>query len=664
MIDSITQPTVSPRQRISAARKGHLIEWLLAFSVIAAGTAVRMRYLDASPFWVDEAESSINALTILQNGYPTDSYLGMPIYENTYLRAWPESSEYEFRDSSYSENHFAIYHGWLPLYSIAGSFALLGIRPDVADASRSPKHTLAEEKRRTKAGRLPGVLFGSLFLLALFVGGRVFYGRDAGWAALILGSVNPYHIELSRQARYYSAQLTLTTACCIVLWLLVREGKWKHVYLVAVCFILLFHTHLLSFLTAVIMFVLLTPFIIRRNSDWVRKISAVAALVAIGTVPWIIITEFYRDQSRIPRAWTLLNLPVDLFRYPPIKMWALVIGTMIAMLSAWIVLLNPRVSYRISSPFRQLWPVLLFLAGWGICGYAVFLTCMPAVSFTNTRLNLSYWGPLFLLGSAMSAAVARALAPRISIIVSPAVMFLLYMSGGHNLEFVKPPGGYGWPTYTAIFNELSARGVDSKTKIYAAPNDHLTLTFYSGLPIQDITPVRKSFLDSYRGNIVYIDPRISVYTGLLTPERVQEAAFRYGQTMSRHTAERWSLLLSTRHYRETMTQIIDPGETPELETLPPFAQELLIAQDSEVESVFSNFGYELVTRGFKISDWSDWCRVLKYRYVDPESRRGIRANYADRFRGAGAVILALPAPVAIYYSSWPRDAGPGTFTVR
>ena len=80
--------------------------------------------------WVDEAETSINALTILEHGYPTDHYMGMPIYENTLIQSWPNNEEYEFKDFSYSDRGMAIYHGWLPMYAIAFSQWLMGIQPD------------------------------------------------------------------------------------------------------------------------------------------------------------------------------------------------------------------------------------------------------------------------------------------------------------------------------------------------------------------------------------------------------------------------------------------------------------------------------------------------------------------------------------------------------
>src|SRR6185312_2437432 len=246
-----------------SARKRQVIEASLVALVLVAAFVIRMLYLDERPFWVDEAESSINALTILENGYPTDAYLGIPIYENTLIQPWPGNAEYEFRDLSYSDKHVAVYHGWLPLYAIAGSFVLHGITPDDANGARSVKHDLGERKRRTRAARLPSVLFGVLFLAVVFAGGRWLYGADAAWAGLVVGSIYPYHLTISRQARYYSAEVALTTACAVSLWFFVKDCKWKHVYLAAVAFILLFHTHLLSFFAAGLVCLLVAPLIVR-----------------------------------------------------------------------------------------------------------------------------------------------------------------------------------------------------------------------------------------------------------------------------------------------------------------------------------------------------------------------------------------------------------------
>ena len=84
------------------------------FACVIFATILRLSFVDRRQLSVDEAESSINALTILEQGYPTDCYLGLPIYENVLLTPTPHDEEYEFKDSSYSDKGIAIYHGWLP----------------------------------------------------------------------------------------------------------------------------------------------------------------------------------------------------------------------------------------------------------------------------------------------------------------------------------------------------------------------------------------------------------------------------------------------------------------------------------------------------------------------------------------------------------------------
>src|SRR5215469_8555476 len=105
---------------------------LLVLLLIGVGVLLRIRNLSNSFLWSDEAESAINALTILEHGVPTDKYLGLPIFENTLTRPWADSREYEFKDTSYSDRGVAVYHGWLPLYTMAASFKIFGIAPDKA----------------------------------------------------------------------------------------------------------------------------------------------------------------------------------------------------------------------------------------------------------------------------------------------------------------------------------------------------------------------------------------------------------------------------------------------------------------------------------------------------------------------------------------------------
>jgi hypothetical protein len=518
------------------------------------------------------------------------------------------------------------------------------------------KHDLAERKRRTRAARLPGAVFGTVFLLIVFAGGKMLYGRDAAWAALIVGCIHPFHISMSRQARYYSPQIALTTACCVVLWLLLKECKWKHVLLSAVLFVLLFHTHLLSFIDGAVIAALIAPWIIRRHVFAIRKLAALAALVAAGTVPWVLATGFYHHQGRIPRTWPLLHLPADLLRYPPLKLPNILWGVAVVSLAGWVVLGRARIASRIRDPIAQLAPVVALFGLWAACAYFLFLGFIPAVSFSSSRLNLSYWGPLFLLASIICTSLARIAAPRFSGVLAPVIMLLLFYANGNELEFRPGNLGETWEQQSAVFTYLDSMRLDGASRIYAAPNSHLVLSFYSGLPIQSIFPVRKSFLDSYRGDVVYIDGPATDGPEVLSPDRIRLAALRYGKAVSPAEAERWSVLLRSRNYRAAMAHTVGVGAAEPVEAAPEFARELIRENDRLVRSGFLASDMELFTRGFDLRNWSDWRTVVEYRYVDPRARWGPAANYAERLRGSRAVLL-FRSGTACYRSQW-RPPGP------
>jgi len=50
---------------------------------------LRLWKLDEGPLFIDEAESCLNGLTILEHGVPADHYLGLPLFENTLTEPWP-----------------------------------------------------------------------------------------------------------------------------------------------------------------------------------------------------------------------------------------------------------------------------------------------------------------------------------------------------------------------------------------------------------------------------------------------------------------------------------------------------------------------------------------------------------------------------------------------
>src|SRR5205823_1428154 len=88
-------------------------------------------------------------------------------------------------------------------------------------------------------------------------------------------------------------------------------------------------------------------------------------------------------------------------------------------------------------------------------------------------------------------------------------------------------------------------------KIYCTPNDHLVISYYTGLPIGSVAAVRKSFLDTYPGQVVVIEtgPRYEFADW----EDVQQIATADGVYLTDDQARRWAALLSTHWVRTELT---------------------------------------------------------------------------------------------------------------
>ena len=132
-------------------------EKALAGALVLLALVLRGAWLGSPLLWIDEAESAINALTIVDHGVPVDHHLGLPLYENTLVRPWPESAEYEFRDLSYSDRGLAVYHSWLPLYAIAGALRLAGVTPQAARLGTPPAGRIEGGARLVDGGPAPPV---------------------------------------------------------------------------------------------------------------------------------------------------------------------------------------------------------------------------------------------------------------------------------------------------------------------------------------------------------------------------------------------------------------------------------------------------------------------------------------------------------------------------
>ena len=609
---------------------------MLLLSCLLAATAVRLAFINSEPLWVDEAESSINALTILERGYPSDRYLGLPIYENVLLTTSPDSEEYEFKDSSYSDRGMAIYHGWLPLYSIAAADAFAGIRPDVDDG-RPPvvRHTSQELTRRTIVPRAPSIVFAVLFLWSIYRLARTISGGDTAWSVLMAASFAQPIVWFGWQARYYSATLAFTALSGLAIWMFTRRGSWRDSVLTGLALVLLFHTHSLSFLILTGVLLVNAPIGLGRPR-WISKLLLTAAIVACGVVPWMYWTNYFHAATRIPSAWPLLAFPSDFISwFVERKAFVAIIGLILLLPLLAAIFPRWRFGRRVLAAASDK-PAFYFTLTWFVIAYLAFMFLIPAASFLPARLMLVVAVPGYLLFALCIAVAARTMTPRFAVLVSP--LIVIAFLGLRGTATIKASHVEGERGLEAVLEAASRWTLAPGTKLYAWPNDNLLLTYYSGLPVQSIAPVRKAFLDTYPGDIIFLEagkpyielPASEVRTiarqrGVeLSPEEARQTSFRiqrYGarQYLQDHVADIWPPP--------------EPAQQIDHALLAQYKEQTrLIGEERAVEF--------LLLRGFPppLALTEKWLPVF-YRYVDPEKRLGDRLNYRDRIRGATGIVL-------------------------
>jgi hypothetical protein len=522
----------------------------------------------------DEAESGINALTILEHGIPVRNYLGMPVYENTLVKPWPDNSEYEFRDSSYSDRGIAIYHGWLPLYVMAATFRATGVRPDLPQDRPRVMHDEPEMRARTRAARLPAVLFAGVFLAAVYAAGCVMSGRIAGASAMAIAAFAAPCVEYGRQARYYSAALAFGTLAFLALWQLTRRGTWGSYGFWASSLLLLFFSYAVAFAAALGAWLVVMPWALRRP-DAVRKSLVAVALLTVAIVPWLVLTGAIHNHTGIPPARSLLVFPRD---YAAYLAEHLPLGIGLGLIGLWLGMLaiaGPRLANRFVLPFQARLPAAAFALTWVLIGFLAFVLVVPASSLFMGRVKLGTVGPVIVLVGILLEAGARAIAPtRIGWLPVLAAVAMVVVSFGALRKMISP---LRWrePGFRFV-EEFPGLNAERGTKIYALPLDNLALTFAAGLPVQSIAPVRKSFLDQYPGRVLIID------------------------------------------------------SVPRAE---PQARSVRTATN---DGLWQN---PAMFKGFESYELDDFWGNFFYRFVDPASRTGSRANFAERISNANRRLL-------------------------
>jgi hypothetical protein len=226
------------------------------------------------------------------------------------------------------------------------------------------------------------------------------------------------------------------------------------------------------------------------------------------------------------------------------------------------------------------------------------------------------------------------------------------------------------PAVVDLLQALGAMDFTADTKLYATPNEHLTITYYTGLPVQSVAPVRRGFLENYPGPVVYIEFQFDALFAREEPLLValEEAGWEPTPAIRWYAqAEVWKALASA----DLRRRGIPP---PQPEPLDPALEALIQTTTADYDHYRGEYLGGLrsspVLRGIPARDIKDIWMGFFYRFVDPASRIGTNLNIIPRLRtsrieflpGANAVIYRSPPPAQGFFI-WPARPNEKAFEI-
>lgn len=633
-------------------KRGKKRNVILALLIVSLAMILRISGVLSDTLWVDEAESALNGLTILEKGLPLGEYLGIPLYENTLTEPWEESAEYEFRDSSYSaRRNVVVYHGWLPLYSIAASQALFGLKPDLEDdgPNNHPRHGKESVWVRTVAPRVPALVFSFLTCVVLFYLMRHVAGRTAALAALTWFAASGKTVWFGTQSRYYPMTLLMITVVAYLFFRTVKWGNWRSYIALGVAEGLLFHTHPLSALVFAGAALFGLPMIV-RHEHWQRKCGLAASIAGALTIPWAIWAGFFETASTVPKVYAFFSGSTEWISYAlerP-KSLVLVLGLLLLMLV--LVRFPQALPIRCKNAFSDHRFYYLFLVYWMILVYAAFHTLVPAASYFTDRLTLMLLIPFIMLVGLLVGDIARASVRQwqglVAVVLSFGSILMLHrpaMYYGLGYDEAKRP-------FAKLNTYLATTDFDLDVRFYATPSNQLIYTYYFGLPVQSTAPVRKSFFDTYAGEVVILDARS--YPAFIDEELVLELAEQEGLTLTKEAITEsqhmlWSKMVFDDDKRAGLP---GPAAAPVLsifqESLLDAARNYadILEQEALKKVIRSPIFYEVDATGL-----DELWTIFFVRYSDYINRIGRNLNYYDRIQNA--TVTHLPQSSVVVYRS-------------
>ena len=245
---------------------------LLLILIIAFGIFLRTININRYLTWQDEAETIINSIQVIEDGYPHGYFKGKPMFESiSFIKI--NDPIYRYASANYYGSKYENNKGWLTYYYLAPFIKTFG----VSETST----------------RLPFLLFYVLTTIVLYAfSNKLFKNKKIALLATFIFAIDYFAIYYEPQARYYAITIFLSLLSLYLNYLYIHSKKSKHLFLLTTVIILIFHTHIILCLSLGLFFIYY-DFIKTKKIKFNRYIIYNLAYFLLFTIPWLILVEFW-----------------------------------------------------------------------------------------------------------------------------------------------------------------------------------------------------------------------------------------------------------------------------------------------------------------------------------------------------------------------------------
>jgi hypothetical protein len=355
-------------------------------------------------------------------------------------------------------------------------------------------------------------------------------------------------------------------------------------------------------------------------------------VAAAVVLPWALWSGLLAQATHIPAAWHYLDWSTLLASLPSDNpaAWTTALIGFAWFAAAW--LLGGRLPDRCRRPMVEGTAGLWFATAWLTLSYVSFAVLVPAASYFVERLKLVVAVPGLLLIALVVLAVSRVVGPSWGFLPVAGLTGLLVVAGQTPPQL--PDEGHD-TSFEDRLRSIRSRDLSRGGRIFATPNEHLILTYYSGRPVQSIAPVRKEWLDRFPGDLLIVEGPVYDWPRMT---EVQDAARRVGVELSPAEAQDWAYRIPARVTALALlgsgTQVVPPPPAPN-------AFDFALVDTVKTDTRQKMTGFVAGTplgRFAKPANWGEWRRAFFYWFSDSQARGGAGLNYAACRRSALATV--------------------------